>query len=168
MYYPCGFMDGASKCTRAGAGYCIFINETHRLEFSLGVGHGTNTKAELLSLWALLLSSQMMGSLSPMSPHQNSCIGVGRQKIFWSPFMICLSPTSIESTISWLTVSLKLRSLFLRALAILRNLLRTIWLLRILFSFTETDYVMLSTLYQIMVSLREFFWIVDSAPADAR
>lgn len=67
MYYPCGFMDGASKCMRAGAGYCIFINETHRLEFSLGVGHGTNTKAELLSLWALLLSSQMMGSLSPMS-----------------------------------------------------------------------------------------------------
>ena len=54
-------MDGASKCLIAGAGYCIFINETHRLEFSLGVGHGTNTKAELLSLWALLLSSQMMG-----------------------------------------------------------------------------------------------------------
>ena len=61
MIYPCGFMDGASKCMTAGAGFCIFINETHRLEFSLGVGHGTNTKAELLSLSALLLSSQMMG-----------------------------------------------------------------------------------------------------------
>ena len=47
----------------AGAGYCIFINASHHLEFSLGVGHGTNTKAELLSLWALLLSSQMMGIL---------------------------------------------------------------------------------------------------------
>ena len=31
------------------------------MEFSLGVGQGTNTKAELLSLWALLLTSQMMG-----------------------------------------------------------------------------------------------------------
>ena len=61
MYFPCGFLDGASKCLIAGAGYCIFINETHRLEFSLGVGHGTNMKAELLNLWALLLSSHMMG-----------------------------------------------------------------------------------------------------------
>ena len=61
LFYPCGFMDGASKCMTAGAGFCIYLNETHRLEFSLGVGHGTNTKAELLSLWALLLTSQMMG-----------------------------------------------------------------------------------------------------------
>ena len=61
LIYPCGFMDGASNCMIAGAGYCIFINESHYLEFSLGVGYGTNTKAELLSLWALLLTSQMMG-----------------------------------------------------------------------------------------------------------
>ena len=54
-------MDGASKFLTAGAGFCIFINESHRLEFSLGVGHGTNTKAELLSLWALLHTSHMMG-----------------------------------------------------------------------------------------------------------
>ena len=32
------------------------------MEFSLGVGYGTNTKAELLSLWALLFSSHMMGT----------------------------------------------------------------------------------------------------------
>ena len=61
MIYPCGFMDGASNCMLAGAGYCIYINELHCLEFSLGVGYGTNTKAELLSLWAILYSSQMMG-----------------------------------------------------------------------------------------------------------
>ena len=54
-------MDDASKYMTAGAGFCIFINESHRLEFSLGVGHGTNTKAELLSLWALLHTSHMMG-----------------------------------------------------------------------------------------------------------
>ena len=61
MIYPYGFMDGASSCMIAGVGYCIFLNESHHLEFSLGVGYGTNTKAELLNLWALLLSSQMMG-----------------------------------------------------------------------------------------------------------
>ena len=59
--YPCGFMDGASNCMIAGAGYCIFLNEFHCLEFSLEVGHGINTKVELLSIWALLLTSQMMG-----------------------------------------------------------------------------------------------------------
>ena len=61
MIYPCGFMDGASRSMIAGVGYCIYLNESHYLELSLGVGYGTNTKAELLSLWALLLSSQMMG-----------------------------------------------------------------------------------------------------------
>ena len=61
MIYPCGFMDGASNYMLAGVGYCIYINELHCLEFSLGVGYGTKTKAKLLGLWALLLSSQMMG-----------------------------------------------------------------------------------------------------------
>ena len=61
MIYPCGFMDAASSSMIAGVGYYIFLNESHYLEFSLGVGYGTNTKAELLNLWALLLTSQMMG-----------------------------------------------------------------------------------------------------------
>ena len=45
----------------AGVGYCIHLNKTHHYEFALGFGYGTNTKAELMGLWALLLSSQMMG-----------------------------------------------------------------------------------------------------------
>ena len=48
--FPCGFMDGASQEGFAGAGIVIFISDTHFLEISLGVRHGTNTKAELLSL----------------------------------------------------------------------------------------------------------------------
>ena len=47
--------------TIAGVGYCIFFNESHHYEFALGVGYGTNTKAELLSLWELIHSSKMMG-----------------------------------------------------------------------------------------------------------
>ena len=61
LIYPCGFIDGASKCQVAGVGYCIYINDGHHMEFSLGVGQGTNTKAELLSLWAILTTSHMMG-----------------------------------------------------------------------------------------------------------
>ena len=60
MFFPCGFFDGASTSTDAGAGFSVFINENHHLDFALGVGRGTNTKAELMGLWALLLSSQMM------------------------------------------------------------------------------------------------------------
>ena len=61
MIYPCGYFDGASTSSATGIGYCLHINENHRLEFALGVGHGSNTKAELLGLWAVLHSSQMMG-----------------------------------------------------------------------------------------------------------
>ena len=60
--------------------------------------------------------------------------------------MVCLqSRYSVHwlSTIDWLTGSLKLRSLILKALAILWNLLRTIWSRMILFSFTEAVHMML-------------------------
>ena len=60
-YFPCGFIDGASNNMIVGAGLCIFLNDSHFLEFALGVGYGTNTKVELLSLWALLHISHMMG-----------------------------------------------------------------------------------------------------------
>ena len=61
MIFPCGYFDGASTSTAASIGFCLYFNENHRLDFALGVGHGSNTKAELLGLWALLHSSQMMG-----------------------------------------------------------------------------------------------------------
>ena len=61
MTFPCGYFDGASTPSVAGSGYSLFLNENHHLDFALGVGYGSNTKAELLGLWALLHSSQMMG-----------------------------------------------------------------------------------------------------------
>ena len=36
-FFPCGFIDGASNNMIAGAGLCIFLNDSHFLEFSLGV-----------------------------------------------------------------------------------------------------------------------------------
>ena len=61
MIFPCGFFDEASTSSAAGIGYCLFFNENHHLQFALGVGYGSNTKDELLGLWALMFSSQMMG-----------------------------------------------------------------------------------------------------------
>ena len=87
--YPCGFIDGASNCMTVGVGYCIFLNDSHYLEFSLGVGYGTNTKEELLSLWALLLSSQMMGI--PLS----HVYGDSQVIINWAMGSTALSPPEL-------------------------------------------------------------------------
>ena len=61
MTFPCGHFDGASTTSAVGIGFSLFLNENHHLDFVLGVRNGSNTKAELLGLWALLHSSQMMG-----------------------------------------------------------------------------------------------------------
>ena len=39
----------------------MFLNESHSFEFELGAGSCTNTKVELIGLWALLHTTQMMG-----------------------------------------------------------------------------------------------------------
>ena len=39
----------------------IYLNENHYFSFSLGCGCSTNTRAELLALWAVLRVSLMMG-----------------------------------------------------------------------------------------------------------
>ena len=39
----------------------IYISETHYFCFSLGCGSSTNTRAELLALWAVLRVSYLMG-----------------------------------------------------------------------------------------------------------
>ena len=59
--FPCGYFDGASANHVGGVGYCLYLNKSYSFEFALGVGNSTNTKAELVGLWALLLTSQMTG-----------------------------------------------------------------------------------------------------------
>ena len=59
--FPCAFFDGAAGMNIGGAGYVIYLNENHFFSFSLGVGSSTNTRAELLALWAVLRVSAMMG-----------------------------------------------------------------------------------------------------------
>ena len=61
LIYPCGFFDGASANNTGRVGFSFHLNELHSNEFALGAGLSTNTRAELIGLWALLHTSQMMG-----------------------------------------------------------------------------------------------------------
>ena len=61
LVFPCGFFDGASSKNLDGVGICLYLNVSRHFEFVLGVGDSTNSKAELLGLWALLKISHMMG-----------------------------------------------------------------------------------------------------------
>ena len=70
-------------------GYSIHLNESHYFEFALGVGYGSNTKAELLGMWALLLSSQMMGI--PLS----HIFGDSQVIINWAKGSTVLSPPEL-------------------------------------------------------------------------
>ena len=52
--FPVGFFDGAAAQNIGGSGFVIFINDTHYFSFSMGCGRSTNTRAELLTLWAII------------------------------------------------------------------------------------------------------------------
>ena len=55
------FFDGAAVESIGGAGVCIWINDQHYISIKLGCGCNTNTRAELLSLWALLYIAKDIG-----------------------------------------------------------------------------------------------------------
>ena len=61
LSYPCGFFDGAAAKYLGGAGFVLHLSDLHFLAFSLGCGSSTNTRAELLALWALLAISKITG-----------------------------------------------------------------------------------------------------------
>ena len=46
--YPVGYFDGAAQRNLGGAGFVIYISETHYYCFSVGCGYCSNTRAELL------------------------------------------------------------------------------------------------------------------------
>ena len=61
MAFPCGFFDGAAAEKIGGSGFVIYLNDAHFYSFSMGCGCSTNTREELLALWAVLRVSLMMG-----------------------------------------------------------------------------------------------------------
>ena len=60
-YFPVGYFDGTAQLNVGGAGFMIYLSETHYFRFSLGCGLSTNTRAELLALWSILRVSFLMG-----------------------------------------------------------------------------------------------------------
>ena len=56
-----GYFDGAASVKAGGAGFVIYLSETHYFCFSMGCGSSSNTRAELLALWAVLRVSHLMG-----------------------------------------------------------------------------------------------------------
>ena len=61
LVYPCGFFNGAAAGNIGGVGFVLLLSDSHTLGFSLGCGRSTNTRAELLTLWALLVVSKHSG-----------------------------------------------------------------------------------------------------------
>ena len=61
MKYPCGFFDGAAAGNIGGVGFVIHLNVDYCISFSLGCGSRSNTRVELLALWAILRVSELMG-----------------------------------------------------------------------------------------------------------
>ena len=51
---PWAFFDGASQNSICGGGACLFLNQSHYFQISLGLGTGTNNYAELMTLKLLL------------------------------------------------------------------------------------------------------------------
>ena len=61
LVFPYGFFDGAAASYNGGVSFYLFLNESHSFEFAMEAGTCTNTKAELIALWALLFVTKMMG-----------------------------------------------------------------------------------------------------------
>ena len=59
--YPMVFVDGAAANFIGGEGICIWLNDHHIFAINLGCGSNTNTRAELLALWASLRVAKDIG-----------------------------------------------------------------------------------------------------------
>ena len=61
LVFPYGFFDGAAANYKGGVIFCLVLNESHSFEFEMGALTCTNTKAELIALWAFLSFTNLMG-----------------------------------------------------------------------------------------------------------
>ena len=59
--FPMIFFDGAAANNIGGACFCLSLNDHHLVAFKLGCGSCTNTRVELLALWASLRVAKDIG-----------------------------------------------------------------------------------------------------------
>ena len=57
------FFNGAQQEGKCGAGMVIRLNDSHVINLNMGVGDGTNTFVDLISLWGLLWFTKKRGLL---------------------------------------------------------------------------------------------------------
>ena len=62
LSYPTGFSDGAAANLTKGAGILLLISQSHHFNIKMGCGKSTNTRAEIMVLWALLYFPKKLGS----------------------------------------------------------------------------------------------------------
>ena len=57
------FFNGAQQEGKCGPGMVIRLNDSHVINLNMGVGDGTNTFVDLISLWGLLWFTKKRGLL---------------------------------------------------------------------------------------------------------
>ena len=55
------FFDGVAASNIGGAGFTLHISSSHYFHVQMGCGVSTNTRVELLALWALLVFADTIG-----------------------------------------------------------------------------------------------------------
>ena len=58
LSFPVGFFDGDATDTSQGARVYILLSESHQLHIKMGCGISTNTRAQILALWAIMYISK--------------------------------------------------------------------------------------------------------------
>jgi len=58
---PIGFFDGAATSSNSGIGVLIKLSSSHTVKAFMSIGVGSNTRAELITLWTMLFLSKTLG-----------------------------------------------------------------------------------------------------------
>ena len=61
LCFPHGYFDGATANSLGGARFSLYLNHDHFFFYIIGSGPSTNTRDELLALWALLFTATSTG-----------------------------------------------------------------------------------------------------------
>ena len=104
-------------------------------------------------IWWFTCNHQLGEGIDYSLPHWSGLLVSGDKKRFLQASRLCLSPTSIESTIGWLTDFLKMHFFSHKEKVVIRNFMRIIWSLRIFFSSFELGWGIIYPLYSC------YWWI---------
>ena len=102
--YHYHFFEGETTNNMGGAGFTLDIYQSHSFCFKMGCGPSTNTRAELLVLWALLVFVVYMGFPSLFVRGDFSVV------INWKNSKVSLSKLNLDY---WCDIIMKIKQGFL-------------------------------------------------------